>query len=132
MIEELQTIIEEGVRVSLETVVTERLITGREMISFREPKVLIRNCINTDAMLVQLYDDIWKQDLEVIEDEVSYPATWFQHLKQTYFPDWYTKRWPVMLIKKTLRCQVKAYYPEIMDKQKPVFKVHRIIDQEEE
>lgn len=48
---------------------------------------------------VRLSCDIWCHDEQAIVkfEPVSYPATWWEHLKQRWFPRWALRRWPVRL-----------------------------------
>lgn len=49
------------------------------------------------------------------EESVAYPADWWQHLKERWFPQWALKRWPVRMQAKTLALSADAscLFPEV-------------------
>lgn len=125
--------LQKELELKLEQVLTSRSITGRELQqNFRDPKVLVQSRFNMDAMMVTLYDYIWKEELEtIIKEERFYtPANCWQHFKKDYFPKWALKKWPVINKTEivTLRCEAKAYYPTIQNLtgHKGVIKLHEI------
>jgi hypothetical protein len=54
------------------------------------------------------------------ERDVTYPATWWQHFKQRWFPAWLLRRYPVRLTVVTVRAE--ALFPELA----PLRHRHRI------
>jgi hypothetical protein len=50
-----------------------------------------------EGMLVDLQAYVWAQKLqdEKVTLSVSYPASWWEHFKQQWFPAWALRRWPV-------------------------------------
>lgn len=47
----------------------------------------------------------------LLKQEWRYPASWWQHLKERWFPRWAKRRWPVQY--ETIRIDAKAVYPKI-------------------
>jgi hypothetical protein len=74
-----------------------------------------------NAKIVQIVRRIASEKLEEIEIEatvtVDYPATWWQHFKHRWYPEWLQKRFPVRYISKTetkrTKAEARAFYPQV-------------------
>lgn len=66
------------------------------------------------AMELRAYVLARKQVDEYHNAVLEVPATWWQHLKQDYFPEWYKRRWPIRFTKMVKRFRFERYdtYPE--------------------
>jgi hypothetical protein len=53
---------------------------------------------------------VWAEKDSVKKQEISYPATWKDALKERWFPKWLQKKYPVIYHKVVL--DVKCLYPE--------------------
>lgn len=64
----------------------------------------------TRSLLLSMRRFIYRED--VFTKTVSYPATWWQHFKESYFPDWLLRWFPVRYAHRDLRAH--CTYPELM------------------
>lgn len=62
--------------------------------------------------LVRLEHFVYSKTLDVIE--VKYPASWWQHFKQAFFPQWLLRYFPVK--ETVVKYDVAALYPDITPK----------------
>jgi hypothetical protein len=62
-----------------------------------------------NAMAVRMTAHVASQVL--VDREVKYPATWFQHFKKAWFPAFLLSKYPVQYT--TVRLVAKALYPDI-------------------
>lgn len=56
------------------------------------------------VMRVCMERAVWGQRGDSVT--VSYPADWWQHFKQRFFPRWALKRWPVLKVHETYSARV--------------------------
>lgn len=61
-----------------------------------------------DEMVVRVHQDIFGQQVKKLT--ISYPADWWQALRERWFPAWWLARWPVRKVTHTV--DVKALYPD--------------------
>jgi hypothetical protein len=74
-----------------------------------------------NAKIVQIVRRIASEKLEEIEIEatvkVDYPADWWQHFKERWYPKWLQKRFPVGYVSRTetkrTKADVMAFYPKV-------------------
>ena len=74
------------------------------------------------ADVSKFYDIVRKQSVMEItyhvfgqrldEQTVEYPADWWQHFKQRWFPAWALRRWPVQKHVRTMK--LMGFYPELL------------------
>lgn len=92
------------------------------------------------SMRLELSDYVWAekfQDTEYLASfEIKYPATWWQHFKQQYFPPWLLKKFPIQekaaFQIRTINFQRLALYPKFR-RASTEFVIHeRILDVENE
>ena len=64
----------------------------------------------------------------------EYPATWWQHFKDTYFPDWLLARYPVKFLSDATKIQFeqKVWFPEAdaphLERGRNFYTVHRTVN----
>ena len=63
-----------------------------------------------DDMVVAMTYHVFGQRLD--EQTVEYPADWWQHFKQRWFPAWALRRWPVLNTVRTMK--LMGFYPELL------------------
>ena len=72
------------------------------------------------ASLLTIDSAIWSETLDHQEKTVEFhwPATWFQHLKMSHFPQWFIRKYPVRMQKETrlVTFETKAVYPNLPEK----------------
>lgn len=86
-----------------------------------DPALITRNTaawLETDAathtLLLTLTRRVVSSETCVEETQtISYPATWFQALKQQYAPQWLLTRWPVRLIVHAIPLKVTRMCPHV-------------------
>lgn len=81
----------------------------------------IERCMGEMVLSIDHY--VATQQLERIE--VKYPADWWQHLKQRWYPIWAIKRWPVKYTCQQM--EAKALYPKIALPNKDPYVVMRVM-----
>ena len=62
-----------------------------------------------DNLRVDIRGCIWGEDLDAIE--IKTPATWWDHFKESCFPEFAKNRWPVRY--KTQTITTRAVYPKL-------------------
>lgn len=60
------------------------------------------------ALCLQMSGFVWGEELEA--EIVSYPSSWWDALKDRWFPNWLERRFPVRMT--TKRVQFKVLYPD--------------------
>ena len=75
--------------------------------------------IRMQAYMVQAFTNLFLQEVEVVE--YSWPASWWDHFKEQYFPAWLLKNFPSKKITKSHK--VYLQYPDISFPDKE----HRVI-----
>jgi hypothetical protein len=69
---------------------------------------LIQERIGPD-LLLRMVSMVWADEPKQVA--VEFPADWWQHFKQRWFPKWALKRWPVKMARKVMEAQ--HYYPQL-------------------
>lgn len=76
-----------------------------------------------ESLVVNLMTHVWGEpDQEVVVEEV--PLTWWDHLKQRWFPAWALNRWPVQ--HRQVTTTVRVLYPNLkiqVPDQRPVLHI---------
>ena len=59
----------------------------------------IYNSFSADALVLRMSGFIWSEHLqdETVTLVAEYPATWWQHFKQRFYPEFAKRRWPVKM-----------------------------------
>lgn len=72
-------------------------------------------CATLDELCVRLETEMLCQSLDRKQRTVTFsvPATWWQHLRQAMFPEWWLRRYPVRLrlLSETVRYEILDSYP---------------------
>lgn len=78
-------------------------VSRRVAIPLNNFTAVLRRDFFTDDVIVDLRGYVWAQRIqnETAILTVEYPATWWQHFKQRWFPRWARRRWPVRMQTKT-------------------------------
>lgn len=79
-----------------------------------------------DDMVLQLVTRVTSQKFkeETITLDVSYPATWWDHFKQRWFPSSWQRRWPVRMKREQMHVTLAhhIHYPEyVLPKAGPTY-----------
>lgn len=61
------------------------------------------------CLAVKFHTSIWAETID--EQEIRYPADWWQAVKQRWFPEWALRRWPV--VEQVHRISWNVEYPRI-------------------
>ena len=78
------------------------------------------------SLVFKLKTQVLASDLGEIEKAISYPSTWWQMFKDSYFPRWLLKRFPIIYKKQTWKIKGWATYPhfdKIIPGERAVFKM---------
>lgn len=62
-----------------------------------------------EMLMIRVLMDVATHNLA--ENKVEYPANWWQHFKERFFPNWALEKWPVLY--KTESITIKALFPNI-------------------
>lgn len=77
------------------------------------PIVHLRSEVNLDrlmrAMVVNIRAEIYGKQLR--HEEIKYPLTWWDALKERWYPKWLLRKYPAKY--KTIVLDIKELYPEI-------------------
>lgn len=82
---------------------------GGAILNGREVDLLRMLDAETHRMVIRMRGFLWGET--VGEHVVSYPADWWQALKDRWFPWWLLRRYPVR--RTSVRFDVKAVYPTL-------------------
>lgn len=78
---------------------------------------LLENAVDVDVILDRVAESVvyhftYRVLGEMLDHvEAHYPATWWEHVKARFAPQWFLDRWPVEYASVTL--QARALYPKI-------------------
>ena len=84
------------------------------------PKELLINCSLSveevvehccEKLVIELRKKLLANKVQQVEETVSYPASWWQHFKEQYFPVWLKKKFPVRKRKVVVRLERWEGYP---------------------
>ena len=64
-----------------------------------------------NTYLLETVHSLLAYEAKAVKHEITYPADWWQHLKQRWFPAWAQKRWPVKEAVCGVRVRVLAAFP---------------------
>ena len=84
------------------------------------PKHVLDNCLLSveeiaedwcEGLLLTLEKKVLAREVQEVERVVQYPATWWQHFKEQFFPSWLKKRFPVRMRRVVVRLERWEGYP---------------------
>ena len=55
---------------------------------------------------------VYQEDLGTYTHTLAMPASWWDHFKRDCMPEWFIERYPVKMIRSTVRLQGHAIFPE--------------------